>query len=127
MDDDQLQLFAKIKRGEWRFHRTDWKNISEDAKDLIRALLVIDPVERMTVDEALRCPWITQDGNDLSGNDLHGSLSTIRMKRQSLRSVVKSIIFMGKAGAVIKKLKASRGSEPILEDENEDADMDVDS
>jgi len=114
MEEDQLNLFAKIKRGEWRFHRTDWKHISEDAKDLIRALLVIDPVERMTVDEALRCPWITQDGGDLSSNDLNGSISAIRSKRQDLRSVAKTIIFMGKLGANI--------ANQISEGEDEDSD-----
>lgn len=124
MDDDQLKLFAKIKRGEWRFHRQDWKHISEDAKDLIRALLVIDPVERMTVDEALRCPWITQSGGELSSHDLGGSISSIRAKRQTLRSVAKTMIFMGKLG-----MKFGNGSEPsdsrIAEVEDED-EMEVD-
>ena len=118
MEEKQQDLFAKIKRGEWRFHRQDWKHISEDAKDLIRALLVIDPVERMTVDEALRCPWITQNGDDLSSNELHGSLSAIRSKRQTLRSVAKSIIFMGKVGANLTSIR--NATCPISEDENED-------
>lgn len=121
MEEKQLDLFAKIKRGEWRFHRQDWKHISEDAKDLIRALLVIDPVERMTVEEALRCPWITQHGEELRSNELHGSLSAIRLQRQTLRSVAKTIIFMGKIGADLTNANA------ISEGETEDDDdMDVD-
>ena len=96
MEDNQLKLFSKIKRGEWRFHDPDWKNISEDAKDLIRALLVTDPVERMTVDEALRSPWIRRYNDSLSSVDLGGSISNLMLKRQKLRSVAKSIIFMGK-------------------------------
>ena len=113
MEDDQLKLFAKIKRGEWRFHRQDWKHISEDAKDLVRALLVIDPVERMTVDEALRCPWIMQRGDDLSSIELHGSMSSIRSQRQNLRSVAKTLIFMGKMGAQL-------ANQSINEDDDEE-------
>ncbi|CAB9515351.1 MAP kinase-activated protein kinase 2 (Fragment) [Seminavis robusta] len=108
MEDDQLKLFSKIKRGEWRFHRPDWRHISEDAKDLIRALLVIDPVERMTVDEALRCPWLTQDNDeDLSNNSLNGSISNLMSKRQKLRSVAKTVLFMGKIGAKFGNNSAS--------------------
>ena len=86
---------------------------------------MLDPVERMTVDEALRCPWITQHGDDLSSNDLHGSISAIRSKRQNLRSVAKTLIFMGKMGAkVANEANASNGR--ISEVEDEDDDMDVD-
>jgi serine/threonine protein kinase len=126
MEDDQLKLFSKIKRCDWRFHRPDWRHISDDAKDLVRALLVLDPAERMTVDEALRCPWITQDGNDLSSIDLQGSISNIMLKRQRLRSVAQSVIFMGKMGV---KLANGNGSSEnaIPEVENEDGNkMDVD-
>lgn len=98
MDDDQLKLFSKIKRGEWKFQTADWKHISEDAKDLIRQLLVIDPVERMTIDEALRSPWIRQDDRSLSLNDLGGSISNLMNKRQQLRSVAKTVIWLGKSG-----------------------------
>ena len=121
MEEKQLDLFAKIKRGEWRFHRQDWKHISDDAKDFIRALLVIDPVERMTVDEALRCPWITQHGEELSSNELYGSMSAIRSKRQTLRSVAKTIIFMGKVGANLANATANGA---ISEDDEDEMDVD---
>ena len=119
MEDDQLKLFSKIKRGEWRFHRPDWRHISDDAKDLIRALLVLDPVERMTVDEALRCPWITQHGDDLSTHDLGGSISNLMSKRQTLRSVAKTVLFMGKLGA---KLVNSTGPSEAAITEMENGD-----
>jgi serine/threonine protein kinase len=126
MEDDQLKLFSKIKRGEWRFHRPDWRHISDDAKDLVRALLVIDPAERMTVDEALRCPWITQNGDDLSSIDLQGSITNLMLKRQSLRSVAKSVIFMGKMG--VKLTNGTSSSEMAIQEvESEDSNkMDVD-
>jgi serine/threonine protein kinase len=39
LDEDQSQLFLKIRTGEWSFSDEDWKHISEDAKELIRGLL----------------------------------------------------------------------------------------
>jgi len=96
MEDDQLKLFSKIKRGEWQFQKSDWQAISDDEKDLIRGLLVVDPVERMTVDEALRSPWIKRFNDSLSSVDLTGSISNLALKRKKLRSVTKTLIFMGK-------------------------------
>jgi len=124
MEDDQLKLFAKIKRGEWRFHRPDWKHISEDAKDLIRALLVLDPSERLTVDEALRSPWITQFNSSLSSTDLQGSITNLMMKRQNLRSVAKTVIFMGKLG---HKFHNPSDSTNKIEEATDESDMDVDN
>ena len=35
----------------YEFHPKYWDKISEEAKDLIRKLLVIDPVNRLTVEQ----------------------------------------------------------------------------
>lgn len=37
-----------------------WKAISSEAKDLTMRLLDVDPNSRMSIDEALRHPWIAQ-------------------------------------------------------------------
>lgn len=45
-DDDTESLFKKIKNCHYTFHGEPWDSISEDAKDLIRNLLVFDPKHR---------------------------------------------------------------------------------
>jgi serine/threonine protein kinase len=57
-DEDNMVLFEKIKRGQYEFPAPSWDNISSDAKSIIRALLVVDPNQRMTPDELLRHPWV---------------------------------------------------------------------
>ncbi|KAI9222046.1 kinase-like domain-containing protein [Blastocladiella britannica] len=60
------ELKKKIRAGEFVFdvvHHVGgpnvWDAISDDAKDLIRQLLVVDPSERLTASKALQHPWIT--------------------------------------------------------------------
>ena len=42
-DQDNFQLFEKIKTGKFEFPEESWGNISEQVKDLLRKILVVDP------------------------------------------------------------------------------------
>ena len=48
---DHLELFDLIKRGDYNFDETTWKNVSEEGKDFIKGLLVVDPDKRFTADQ----------------------------------------------------------------------------
>jgi len=52
------ELFEQILKAAYDFPEEYWKDISEDGKDFIRKLLVVDPKKRMTGEEALRHPWL---------------------------------------------------------------------
>jgi len=68
----RVSLFEKIKSGKYAMNPKHWKHISEDAKDLIRHLLVIDPTTRYTAEQALAHPWISVGtGNDSNNNNGH--------------------------------------------------------
>ncbi len=41
-------VFAKIRRGTYRFDPRAFQTVSEDAKDLIKHMLVVDPAKRIT-------------------------------------------------------------------------------
>lgn len=56
-DSDQ-EVLSKVKMGNFSFNPADWKNVSEDAKDLIRSLLKMNPRARFTADQALQHEWI---------------------------------------------------------------------
>jgi serine/threonine protein kinase len=49
-DDDNFELFEKIKKGQFDFPSPSWDNISPDAINIVKALLKVDPTERMTPD-----------------------------------------------------------------------------
>lgn len=57
-DEREFKIFKLIKACEWVFPEEDWESVSSEAKDFISKLLVKDPKERMTADEALNHPWI---------------------------------------------------------------------
>ena len=85
LKDTQAELFQQIRSGDWKFLKEDWIFISKDAQELISSLLVVDPDQRWTVDDALRCAWIHQPEADLSTNDLSESLDMLRKRKSRLR------------------------------------------
>ena len=66
-DSDAL-LFEKIKKGEYEFLRPYWDPISEDAKDLIRKMLIVDPKKRITCAEAMQHKWLKAETAKLEAN-----------------------------------------------------------
>ena len=55
-------LFTCIQDGTYYFPEKDWLYISEDAKDLIRHLLVKDASQRYTAEMVLNHPWVLHGG-----------------------------------------------------------------
>mmetsp|Transcript_65162 Transcript_65162/g.187561 ORF Transcript_65162/g.187561 Transcript_65162/m.187561 type:complete len:335 (-) Transcript_65162:159-1163(-) len=54
------EVLAKVRLGNFSFNAADWKNISEDAKNLIRMLLKMNPKDRYTAEQALNHDWINK-------------------------------------------------------------------
>jgi len=49
---------TKIKAGEYQFPKSEWKNVSQEAKSIIQSMLTVDPAARITIDEVLSRPWL---------------------------------------------------------------------
>ncbi|KAJ0412562.1 hypothetical protein ATCC90586_006929 [Pythium insidiosum] len=58
-DDNHNALFKKIKRGKYQFDSPYWDHVSDDAKDLIGKMLVVNPTERWTATQLLEHKWVT--------------------------------------------------------------------
>lgn len=84
-DENQKELFRKIKAGVYEFHPQYWNNISAEAKDLISKLLIVNPLERLTATQALSHPWLlsTNIGNNLNNvqNEIRKYQVTKRFKK----------------------------------------------
>jgi len=52
------EVLSKVRLGNFSFNQADWKNVSEDAKNLIRMLLKMNPRDRYTAEQALNHDWI---------------------------------------------------------------------
>jgi len=59
---DSATFFEEVTNARVKFENRFWKNVSEDAKDFIRALLTLDPSKRLTAEAALKHKWIVGDG-----------------------------------------------------------------
>jgi calcium/calmodulin-dependent protein kinase I len=56
-DDDNQRLFQKIRRCQYEFDEKFWGKISEEAKELVQGLLVLEPNERLTASQVLAHRW----------------------------------------------------------------------
>lgn len=105
-------MFQKILRGEFEFHETDWSGVSDQAKDFIRALLTVDPNQRMTASEALFHPWILA-GDSVSNRPpmippSARDASTTSKKGKGVRNAIKAAArSFGKQSSSLKHLQAS--------------------
>jgi calcium/calmodulin-dependent protein kinase I len=58
-NDNDAVLFESILNAKYSFHSPYWDHISKQAKDLIRALLVVDPIIRLTAAQAKEMEWFS--------------------------------------------------------------------
>ena len=54
-------LFDCIQKGVFELPCDDWKDVSDEARDLISHLLVRDPHQRYSAAEVVKHPWITME------------------------------------------------------------------
>ena len=59
-------LFQKIKSGAFHLKSNSWRDVSLQAVDLVRKLLVLGQTERYTVDEALQHEWFQMPAGECS-------------------------------------------------------------
>jgi len=66
-------LFEMIRSCDYSFPEDLFKDTSTKAKDFIKKLLVVDPVNRMKPDDALNDPWIREKDKEKSSHRSHSS------------------------------------------------------
>lgn len=82
----QEHLFTSIQDGIYEFHDPEWTFISEEAKGLIRKLLVKDASERLSAEMVLDHPWVKNGGPN-------SRLETPSVIRKNNRSVQQLSLF----------------------------------
>uniref|UniRef100_A0AAZ3QPB1 calcium/calmodulin-dependent protein kinase n=2 Tax=Oncorhynchus TaxID=8016 RepID=A0AAZ3QPB1_ONCTS len=59
-DEDQHKLYQQIKAGAYDFPSPEWDSVTPEAKNLINQMLTINPAKRITAQESLKHPWVSQ-------------------------------------------------------------------
>ncbi|XP_078418142.1 ribosomal protein S6 kinase alpha-5 isoform X2 [Cetorhinus maximus] len=63
------EIMTKIKQGDFSFEGEAWRNVSQEAKELIQGLLTVDPNKRIKMSSLRFNEWL-QDSSQLSSNPL---------------------------------------------------------
>lgn len=61
------RIFDAVRRGNFTFSSAEWRDITDNAKDLIRLLLKMKPSERWTAEQALQHVWVREEAPGSSG------------------------------------------------------------
>lgn len=59
-NDNTVKLYSQIRKGEYGFPSPFWDKVSKEAKDLVKAMITVDPKERITIDEMMEHPFMQQ-------------------------------------------------------------------
>mmetsp|Transcript_12904 Transcript_12904/g.32554 ORF Transcript_12904/g.32554 Transcript_12904/m.32554 type:complete len:395 (+) Transcript_12904:2-1186(+) len=68
--DTDAEVLSKVRLGNFSFNAADWKNVSEDAKNLIRMLLKMNSRDRYTAQQTLNHVWIKNKAPNATGQAL---------------------------------------------------------
>lgn len=103
------RLFDSIMAGQYEFHSPYWDNISSQAKDLIRKLLVVSPKERLTAPEAALHEWFKSSASLPASKktELQTEFRDNLQKHNSTRKASMAAIKQGKAPTVDRNAQSS--------------------
>eukprot|EP00297_Palpitomonas_bilix_P002868 CAMPEP_0113869670 /NCGR_PEP_ID=MMETSP0780_2-20120614/1664_1 /TAXON_ID=652834 /ORGANISM="Palpitomonas bilix" /LENGTH=633 /DNA_ID=CAMNT_0000854871 /DNA_START=139 /DNA_END=2040 /DNA_ORIENTATION=+ /assembly_acc=CAM_ASM_000599 len=74
-----------VRRGVYSFPDREWAGVSDEAKNLVRSLLKLDPEKRLTADEALHHVWIKERAKKRRGSLMTGG--NLAQLRSSIRNM----------------------------------------
>ncbi len=94
-ENNQL-LFEQIKKCQYDFPSPYWDDISDNAKDLIKKLLVVNPKNRLDADGIMNHPWITGKNPEKHMPEILKAITEFNAKRRLKRAgymVIASVRF----------------------------------
>mmetsp|Transcript_2511 Transcript_2511/g.3695 ORF Transcript_2511/g.3695 Transcript_2511/m.3695 type:complete len:354 (-) Transcript_2511:86-1147(-) len=107
-DPNLHRLNRKIKTGIYAFNPEDWSTVSDEAKDLVKRMLTVDQMKRITAKEALDHPWFVGNRHrpDLINRNLTTNLNHLRMfnARRKFQGAVRSVLFAKRMDDALIKL-----------------------
>lgn len=116
------QILESVKKGSYDFGGPEWKQVSENAKDLIRKMLVKAEV-RLTSEQVLQHPWCKEEHKDsaklnLSFDKLKTYVSHNKFKQAALQYIASQMNDkeIGDLVAIFNKLDKNGDGEISIEE-----------
>ncbi|CDS08840.1 hypothetical protein LRAMOSA10201 [Lichtheimia ramosa] len=113
--EEPSELINEITHARYEFHDRYWRTVSQDAKDFIRRLLILDPAKRLTAKEALEDKWLV--GKDINDVDLLDHVRENFCARRKLKGAVGAIRAMHRFRASVSQSPLEEKL-PIVETSN---------
>jgi calcium/calmodulin-dependent protein kinase I len=110
-DDSQPILFRKIRKGKYQYDSPYWDNVSDDAKDFISRMLIVDPKKRATAQDLLEHRWIVD--KDVATVPLTSALTELRRfhARKKFKAAVHSVQAINSMNKALSSSSSSLGSD----------------
>jgi len=105
-DKEPRILLANILEGRYTLSDEHWVDISQDAKDMIKLLLEINPKKRISADKALECKWMQHTDRHLRGRHLRASLIQFKKfnAKRKFKSAVDAVIASNRLNDLVKDM-----------------------
>jgi len=100
-------LFEQILHARYDFPSPWWDNVSPAAKDLVKGLLTIDPVKRLTAAQVMALPWVS---GSAPSTDLMGAQAAMK-KYNATRKLKKAALGLMAKHRMAKLMEAGRAQQ----------------
>nr|XP_033785016.1 calcium/calmodulin-dependent protein kinase type IV [Geotrypetes seraphini] len=113
-------MYKRILNCDYDFVSPWWDDVSLNAKDLVKKLIVLDPKKRLTTHQALQHPWVTGKAANFAHMDNAQKKLQEFNARRKLKAAVKAVVAstrLGSAGSHSShdSNKPSRNQSPVQE------------
>ncbi|KAM9587381.1 calcium/calmodulin-dependent protein kinase type IV [Morphnus guianensis] len=92
-------MFKRILNCEYDFVSPWWDDVSLNAKDLVKKLIVLDPKKRLTTLQALQHPWVTGKAANFAHMDNAQKKLQEFNARRKLKAAVKAVVASTRLGS----------------------------
>ncbi|XP_046357232.1 calcium/calmodulin-dependent protein kinase type IV-like [Haliotis rufescens] len=113
--DTDRQMYKRIIKADYKFDCPWWDEVSENAKDLVRKMLHLDPKKRVTAAEALKHPWVM--GKAARMDHMESTFDNIKEfnARRKLKTATEAVMAVARATRNITNIFDGQGLAGLAE------------
>ncbi|XP_069892047.1 calcium/calmodulin-dependent protein kinase type IV-like [Dipodomys merriami] len=115
-------MFRRILNCEYYFISPWWDEVSLNAKDLVKKLIVLDPKKRLNTFQALQHPWVTGK----AANFVHMDTAQKKLQefnaRRKLKAAVKAVVASSRLGSASSSHSSIQESQKVSQETSPNQD-----
>jgi calcium/calmodulin-dependent protein kinase I len=102
IEQNQRELFRKIRKGQYEFHDEYWGQVSAEAKTMISKLLTVNPSQRYDAPGSMSNEWICADDKKLEAKTLVATLDQFKKfnAKRKFKAAVKTVVAANKLSSL---------------------------